>query len=259
MRIDLNADVGESFGHWQLGDDAAIVSVVTSVNIACGGHAGDPSVMRRTVRMARAAGCAVGAHPGFADLQGFGRREMRLPAADIEDLVLAQVGALAAVARAEGVTLAHVKPHGALYTMAARDRTVADPIARAVAAFDASLAVTAPAESALAAAAAACGLRVIREAFADRAYRADGSLLPRTEAGAVITEPAAVAERARAIVRGRIDASDGSPLAIPADTICIHGDTPGAADLARLVRETLERGGITVAPPALGRRIDVAG
>jgi 5-oxoprolinase (ATP-hydrolysing) subunit A len=252
MRIDLNADVGESFGPWQMGDDAALVSIVTSVNVACGGHAGDPSVMRRTVRMARAAGCVVGAHPGFADLQGFGRREMRVPAEDIENLVLAQVGALAAIARGEGARLAHVKPHGALYTMAARDRTTAEPIARAVAAFDGSLAVTAPAASALAAAAAGCGLRVIREAFADRAYRADGSLVPRTEAGAVITDPAAVAERALAIARGRIDASDGSFVGVVADTICIHGDTPGAADLARLVRATLERAGISVAAPATG-------
>jgi 5-oxoprolinase (ATP-hydrolysing) subunit A len=250
MRIDLNADVGESYGPWQLGDDEAVIAVVTSVNIACGGHAGDPPVMRRTIRLAQASGAAVGAHPGFADMQGFGRREMRLSAAEIEDLVLAQVGALAACARAEGVALAHVKAHGALYTMAARDPAVAEPVATAVAAFDPSLAVTAPAGSCLAEAAAGRGLRVIREAFADRAYRADRSLVPRTEPAAVITDPALVAGRALAIVGGRLHAADGTPIDVPADTICIHGDTPGAAVLARVVRQALERAGVRVAAPS---------
>jgi 5-oxoprolinase (ATP-hydrolysing) subunit A len=249
MRIDLNADVGESFGSWRMGDDEAVIGVVTSVNVACGAHAGDPTVMRRTVRTARTAGAAIGAHPGFPDLQGFGRRDLRLSPAEIEDTVLAQMGALFAIARAEGAALRHVKAHGALYNIAARDAVVAEAVASAVARFDATLGLVAPDGSCMAIAAERHELRLVREAFADRAYRSDGSLVPRTEPGAVITDPSEVGRRALTIVQGHVAAADGSPVPIHADTICIHGDTPGAAALARTVRQTLERAGIIVAAP----------
>lgn len=249
MRMDLNADVGEAFGAWQMGEDARLVEVVTSVNIACGAHAGDPAVMRRTVRLARDAGASIGAHPGFPDLQGFGRREMHLSPGDIEDTLLAQIGALAAMVRAEAARLGHVKVHGALYNMAVRDEDVAEGVARAVAAFDRSLAVVAPAGSCMARRAEARGLRVLREAFVDRAYRADGTLVPRRETGALITDPEVVARRALALVRGEVTAVDGTSIRVVADTLCIHGDTAGAPALARLVRDTLEREGVTVAAP----------
>ena len=184
--IDLNSDLGESFGRWTLGSDAELMKVITSANVACGYHAGDPGVMRATVRLARDAGVAVGAHPGLPDLAGFGRRNMAVSAEEVEDMVLYQVGALAAIAASEGVRLQHVKPHGALYNMAVKDRGLADAIARAVRAFDAGLVLFALPGSGLEQAGCDAGLRVAREGFADRAYEADGSLTPRTRPGAVI-------------------------------------------------------------------------
>ena len=247
-RIDLNADVGESFGAHELGDDAALVRVVTSVNIACGFHAGDPGVMRRTVRLAMEAGVAIGAHPGYPDLQGFGRRELNMSPEEIEDAVLYQIAALAGVAAAEGGRLRHVKPHGALYNTAAKNREVASAVAAGIAAFDRSLVLVGPPESQLAAAAAAAGLRLAAEAFADRAYQPDGSLAPRHLPGAVISEPAAVLERALTIVRRReVATTDGSVRSIHADTLCLHGDTPGASTIAAHVRRGLEDAGILVA------------
>jgi UPF0271 protein len=249
-RVDLNCDMGESFGAWTLGDDAAIMASITSASIACGLHAGDSTVMRRTVRLAQESGVSIGAHPGLPDLAGFGRREITVTPEEVRDLVLYQVGALAAFARAEGRQLRHVKPHGALYNMAARDRALADAIAEAVRSFDPALVLFGLAGSALIAAGESAGLRVASEVFADRAYEPDGSLAPRSRPGAVIHDPAAVAARAVAMVRdGVVHATDGSRVRVRADTICVHGDTPGAAGLARTVRRALEAAGILVLPP----------
>ena len=250
MRIDLNADVGESFGVYSLGDDHAVMRSVSSANVAAGFHGGDPTVLRRTIALARTLGVAVGAHPSFPDLPGFGRREMRLSPGEAEDLVLYQVAAVAGVARAEGVELSHVKPHGALYNMAARDRELAEAIARAVFAFDAQLALYAPPRSALAAAGRAIGLRVVIEGFADRAYRSDGSLVPRSEPDAVIALVEEVVNRAMQIaVERTVTAVDGSQLQLDADTICIHGDTPGAASMAAWIRAGLQSAGVDVKAP----------
>jgi len=254
IRIDLNADVGESFGRWTLGDDAAVLACVTSANIACGYHAGDPVVMRRTVRLARDAGVAVGAHPSLPDLAGFGRREMRISADDLEDLVLYQAGALAAIAAAEGVRLQHVKPHGALYTMAARDPALADAFVRAVAALDPSLLVFAPPGSQLVRAAAAAGLRTAPEGFADRAYDPDGSLAPRSSAGAIVEDPDLVVARSlRMVQQGVVRATDGSDIPLRITTLCTHGDTPGSAGILRALRAALEAAGIEVGAPGATR------
>lgn len=242
MRIDLNADVGESCGH-----DPALMPHITSANVACGAHAGDPGVMRDTVILAREHGVAVGAHPGFPDREGFGRRDLHLSPPAIERVVVDQVAALAAIAAAAGVRLQHVKPHGALFNLAVRDRAVADAIARAVASLDPSLILFGLPASQLIAAGDAAGLRTAREAFADRAYRADGLLVPRTEAGAVIDDAAHVLARVVAMVRDRaVTAIDGARVPIDFDTICVHGDTPGAAELAARIRAALIASGIQV-------------
>ena len=249
MRVDLNADIGESFGVYVSGNDERLLSSITSGSIACGYHAGDPSVMRRTVRLAARAGVAVGAHPGFPDLVGFGRREMKADPQEIADFILYQVGALSAIARAEGVRLQHVKPHGALYHMAVRQKDVAEAIAAAVAALDDSLVMVGPPGSALLLAAERYGLRVAAEGFADREYESDGSLAPRHTTGAVLHEPARAADRAVAMVRdAKVVARDGSALHLHVDTICVHGDTPGTADIAAAVRAALTQAGIVVAP-----------
>jgi UPF0271 protein len=253
MRIDLNSDLGESFGPWTMGDDAALMHVITSANVACGFHAGDPGVMRQTVELARAHGVAVGAHPGFPDLAGFGRREMRCSPREVEDLVVYQVGALAAVAAAQGLRLQHVKAHGALYNMAAADAALAAAIARATASVDRDLVLFGLPGSALLSEGRKAGLQVAAEIFADRAYLADGSLAPRSRPGSVIHEPDAVVARAVQMVRERAVVSvDGATVPLEADTLCVHGDTPGAAGLARAIRAALELSGITV--EALGTR-----
>ena len=245
--VDLNCDMGESFGAWRLGADAAVMPSITSANIACGFHAGDPGVMRDTVRLAVEAGVAVGAHPGFPDLAGFGRREMQVSAREIEDMLLYQIGALAGFAHAAGVGLQHVKPHGALYNMAVRDRRLSDAIARAVAAFDSSLVLFGLAGSVMLDAGREAGLRVAAEGFADRSYEPDGSLTPRSRAGAVLDDPAAVASRAVRMIRdGIVVASDGRDVPIRVDTICVHGDTPGADVSARELRRSLTDAGIAV-------------
>jgi UPF0271 protein len=253
--IDLNCDMGESFGAYTIGADEAVMASITSANVACGYHGGDPGVMRRTVRLARDGGVAVGAHPGFPDLVGFGRREMRMAAQDVEDMVLYQIGALAAIAKSEGVRLSHVKPHGALYNMAATDKALAAAIARAVAAFDPALIFFALPGSELARAANGLGVQVALEGFADRAYEPDGSLTPRSRAGAVIHQVDAVVARAlRMATDGVVTASDGSRLDMRVDTICTHGDTPGAQSLTRALRAGLERAGVTVAAVAAKRQ-----
>ncbi len=248
--IDLNCDLGESFGAWTMGEDEAVLPHVSSANVACGFHAGDPTVMRRTVALAKAYGAAVGAHLSLPDLQGFGRREMRVSPDEAYDFTLYQVGALAAIARAQGVDLAHVKPHGALYNMAARDRARADAIAHAVHDLDPSLLLFGLSGSALPAAGDAVGLAVAHEVFADRAYRTDGSLAPRGTAGAVIDDPALAAARAAAFAAGApVAAVDGTPLRLRADTVCVHGDRAGAGAFARALRGRLDALGVVVRAP----------
>ena len=247
MRIDLNADVGESFGAYTIGHDAGLMRSVTSVNIAAGFHGGDPSVLRQTIRLAKANGVAVGAHPGFPDLAGFGRRELHVTPQEAEDFVLYQVAAVAGVAAAEGIRLQHVKPHGALFNMAARQRPLAAAIASAVAAFDRSLILFGLPGSELLTAGRTAGLRVAAEVFADRAYEPDGSLTPRSRPGSVLHEPAIVVARSLRMVKDRVvDAVDGTTVAVAADTICVHGDSPGADDLAARLRAGLEAGGVAV-------------
>jgi UPF0271 protein len=252
MRIDLNSDLGESFGPWRMGQDAELMAAITSANVACGFHAGDPGVMRETVRLARVQAVAVGAHPGFRDLEGFGRREMRCSPQEVEDLVVYQVGALAAVAAAQGVRLQHVKAHGALYNMACRDEELARAIARATSLVDEGLTLFGLPGSALLAAGARQGLKVAAEVFADRAYNRDGSLVSRSLPGSVIHDEATVVSRAVRMARERrVTAIDGSEVPLAADTLCVHGDTPGAARLAMAIRQALEESGVRVA--AIGR------
>ena len=240
--------MGESFGPWRMGADEQVMPHITSANIACGAHAGDPVVMRNTARLARTAGVAIGAHPGFADLQGFGRREMTIDPAEVEASLIAQIGAMAAIARAEGVALQHVKPHGALYNMAARDRALADAIARAITAVDATLILFGLPNSPMLDAGRTAGLRVAAEGFADRAYEPDGALTPRSRAGAVIHDVEAVVARAlRMAADGVVLTSDGREVSLRIDTICVHGDTPGAPELARRIREALRARGADVA------------
>jgi UPF0271 protein len=247
MRVDLNADAGESVGACIVGDDAGLMRSVSSVSVAAGFHGGDPTILRATIRLARSAGVAVGAHPGLPDLAGFGRRDMALTPREAEDLVLYQIAAVAGVAAAEGVRLQHVKPHGALYNRAARDRELAAAIVRGVAAADRDLIVVGLSGSELLEAARAEGLATAAEVFADRAYQADGSLVPRDRPGALIVDPAAVVPRAIRMVRdGIVEAADGTLLPCGGETICVHGDTPGASALAAAIRTGLESAGIEV-------------
>ncbi len=253
MQIDLNSDIGESFGAYQLGADEAVLKSITSANVACGYHAGDPAVMRRTVRLAVEAGVAIGAHPGFPDLEGFGRREMRMTPRDVEDMVLYQIGALAGIAAAEGTRLSHVKAHGALYNMAVKDPALADAIARAVRGFDRRLILFGLPGSELLRAGRDAGLNVAAEGFADRAYEADGSLTPRTRAGSVIEDADAVVSRAvRMVTDGRVTAVNGAEITLDIQTLCTHGDTPGAAGLTRRLREGLEYHHIVVRAVSAG-------
>jgi UPF0271 protein len=251
VRIDLNADVGESFGAWSLGEDEALIPHVSSVNVAAGIHAGDPIVIERTVAIAVRYGVAIGAHPGYPDLAGFGRRELGLTPEEIETTVLYQVGAVAAFARAAGVDFVHVKAHGGLYNRAAHDRAAADAIARGVRRFSRDVILVGLAGSELLAAGRSAGLRVAAEAFADRAYEPDGSLRSRRLAGAVLDDPDAAAAQAVAIAREHgVIAYDGSRLVIEADTLCVHGDLPGAAGRAAAVRAALVAAGVDVRPLA---------
>lgn len=247
MRVDLNADIGESFGIYKTGTDERLLRAITSGSIACGFHAGDPAVMRHTVRLAAKAGVSIGAHPGFPDLAGFGRREMNIEPRDIANLVLYQIGALDGIARAERTVLRHVKPHGALYNMSVRRADIAEAVARAVAAFDDGLVLVGLPGSELISAGSRLGLAVAAEAFADRSYEPDGSLTPRHVSDAVLSDPGHAAERAVRMVRdAKIVARDGSTFAVKVDTICVHSDTPGAPELAAAVRAGLESAGITV-------------
>ena len=244
-RVDLNADLGESEAG--TGPDAAMMPAITSANIACGFHAGDAAMMRAIVALARDHKVAIGAHPSLADREGFGRRELPVTGREVENLVAYQVGALAGIAAAEGARVGHVKPHGALYNMAARDRALADAIARAVLAIDPSLVLFGLSGSQLVAAGRDAGLRTASEVFADRGYQNDGALAPRGAAGAVIADPQVVATRAVSMVRMRaVQAIDGRTVSLDVETICLHGDTPGAAMRALAVRRALEQAGIDV-------------
>lgn len=248
-RIDLNCDMGESFGVYTVGADDQIIKYVTSANIACGFHAGDPTVMRRTVALAKEHNVNVGAHPGYPDLAGFGRRYMELTYDQARDYVVYQLGALIGFARALGVTVRHVKAHGVLYNAAAKDPVLASAIADAVAEVDRDLIFVALAGSQLVLAGEKAGLRVASEAFADRAYLPDGNLVPRGRPGAVIKSATEVAERvARMVTDGTVQAIDGTLIKIKAHTICIHGDTPGAPEFALRMRKALAEKGIEVVP-----------
>ncbi len=244
---DLNSDLGESFGQWRLGDDAAMFALVSSANVACGFHAGDAMTMLSSARLAASHGVALGAHPGYRDLAGFGRRSLDATPAEIAAELLAQLGALDGVARAAGTRVRYVKAHGALYHRLAVDESAAHAFAEAVAAYDSALPLLGPPTSAIERAADAAGLRYAREAFVDRGYAADGGLVPRGEPGAVVDDPAAASDRALEIVEtGGITADDGSRVELGADSLCLHGDTPGAVVIARAVRSALERSGIAI-------------
>lgn len=246
-RIDLNCDMGESFGAYTMGNDIAILDYVSSANIACGFHAGDPSTMRKTVREAVARGVAVGAHPGLPDLQGFGRRNMAVSPAEAYDMVLYQVGALAGYVQALGARLGHVKAHGALYNMAAKDYPLAEAIAQAVHDFDRTLVLFALAGSEMIRAAEKVGLRAAGEVFADRSYQDDGTLTPRSQPGAMIEdEEAAVLQVKRMVTQGLVRSVRGNDVAVRADTLCIHGDQPGALAFVKRIRAELERDGVQV-------------
>lgn len=247
--LNLNADLGESFGAWHMGDDAALLPLIDSANIACGFHAGDPVVMRATVRLALASGVSIGAHPAFPDLQGFGRRAMQLSAKELEATILYQVGALQAMATAEGGRVTHVKPHGALSNTACADAEVAATVARAVRALDRELILLAPALSALETAGLAAGLRVAREVFADRTYQADGQLTPRSQPGAVLhSAQACVQHVLRMLDAQGIVTADGQRLPTRIDSICVHGDGPDAVASAQQLRAALEAAGYPLAP-----------
>jgi 5-oxoprolinase (ATP-hydrolysing) subunit A len=248
--MDLNADLAESFGRWTLGDDQALVRHITSANLACGFHAGDFRVMERTVQLCRDADVAVGAQPGYPDLQGFGRRPMPFAPDEVESLVRYQIGALEAFCRAAGIEMQHVKPHGALYNSAAGDPALAGAIARATARFSRDLLLFGLASSEpMAAAAADAGLRFVPEAFADRRYLADGTLQPRSEDGSLLTDPSAAAAQAVAISKGAVTAAGGTPVALRAESICCHGDTPGAVEIAAEVRGAPEDAGVAIGTP----------
>ena len=246
--VDFNSDVGESFGQWTLGADAEMVRFITSANVACGFHAGDFSVMDRTVQLCKAASVSVGAQPGYPDLQGFGRRAMHMPPAEVEQCVLYQVGALYAFCRAHGVELRHVKPHGALYNQAAVDVSLARAIARAVARFSRELPLLGLASSLpLAEAAAELQVRFVPEAFADRRYNPDGTLQSRSIHGSLITEPEVAAVQVLRLVREQVVvAHDGTRVNVRAESICFHGDTPGAPGIVAEARRQLESAGVTL-------------
>jgi UPF0271 protein len=249
QRVNLNADLGESYGAWSMGADAAMLEIVTSANVACGFHAGDPLVIERTVVMAGLRGVGVGAHPSFPDLQGFGRRRMDIATAELEAMLIYQIGALAAICRAHGVVLSHVKPHGALNNMACVDKVLADAVARAVRRLDPSLILLAPALSQLARAGHDAGLPVVEEIFADRAYLDDGMLVPRSRPDAMIHgAQACFAHVQRMLDAGAIVSISGKRLPVSVQSICVHGDNADAVATARTIRDGLESAGWELVP-----------
>lgn len=247
--IDLNSDLGESFGQWRMGDDAAILPIVSSANVACGFHAGSPAGILETLTAARRNGVAVGAHVAYPDLVGFGRRAMDIASDELTADVIYQIGALQGLARAAGCEVRYVKPHGALYNTIAHDRRQALAVIAAIKAIDPALILVALAGSPLVGLAREQGLHVVAEAFADRAYHADGTLVSRREAGAVLHDPQQVAQRMLQLInKGGVESVEGEFTRIEADSICVHGDSPGAIEMARQLRATLEDNGIAIRP-----------
>lgn len=247
VTVDLNADLGEGFGVWRLGDDDAMLDVVTSANVACGFHAGDPAGLARTCRAAAERGVGIGAQVSYRDLAGFGRRYIDMDPEDLTADVIYQIGALQALATAAGSTVDYVKPHGALYNTIMTDRGQADAVAAAVAAVDPTLPVLGLAGSQFFAAAADLGLRTVAEAFADRAYRPDGQLLSRREPGSVLHDADLIADRVATMVsHGRVEAVDGSTITIAVESVCVHGDSPGAVRIANAVRDRLTTDGVAL-------------
>jgi UPF0271 protein len=245
--VDLNSDVGESFGRWTLGDDAAVLSLVSSANVACGFHAGDASTLRRCCELAAERGVRVGAQVGYRDLAGFGRRFIEMDPVELADDVTYQIGALEALARVAGTRVAYVKPHGALYNAVVEHEAQAQAVVDAVRAYDADLPVLGLPGSQLLARAEAAGLRTVAEAFADRGYTPRGALVPRGEPGALLDDPDEVARRVlRLVTEGVVTAVDGTDVAVVAGSVCLHGDTPGAVIMAERVRASLEDAGVAV-------------
>ena len=247
MSVDINCDMGESFGLYKMGDDEGIMPFISQANVACGFHGGDPTTMLETCRIAAASGVVIGAHPSFPDLVGFGRRHLKVSPAELAADTVYQLGALAGVATAASTAMRYVKPHGAMYAAVAADPDLAEAFARAVAAFDSRLAVLGMPGSAVERAADAAGLRFVAEAFADRGYLADGTLAPRNQPGALVTDPDAAAQRVLRMVADReVEAVGGGLVRIDAESVCVHGDTPGAVDIARAVRAALAEAGVPV-------------
>ena len=247
MKMDLNSDLGESLGAWRMGDDDAMLGIVSSANVACGFHAGDPAGILRTLRSAAQQGVVIGAHVAYPDLSGFGRRNMDVASADLVADVIYQIGALQGLAAAAGTRVRYVKPHGALYNTIASDERQARDVISAIRAIDPGLWLVGLAGSPLLEWARTSGLRTVAEAFADRAYRADGSLVSRREKGAVLHDPEEVAARMlRLATEGVVTAIDGSSVRVQAESVCVHGDSPGAVEMARQVRALLERSGVRV-------------
>ena len=247
--MDLNSDMGESFGAWAMGDDAAMLEIVTSANIACGFHAGDPAGLLDTLRAAAARGVAVGAHVGYRDLAGFGRRAMDVAARDLTAEVIYQIGALQGLCTAAGTRVTYVKPHGALYNTIAQDARQAAAVIEGIKAIDPTLVMMGLAGAPILAQAREAGLATVAEAFADRAYTPAGTLVSRREAGAVLHDPELIAARMLRLARdGVIEAVDGSPLHLSADSICVHGDSPGAVAISARIREVLIAGGVAIRP-----------
>ena len=247
--VDLNSDLGEGFGAWTLGDDDAMLELVTSANIACGFHAGDPTTLLATCESAATRGVRIGAQVGYRDLAGFGRRFIDMSPKDLTADVIYQIGALDGLARVAGSRVAYVKPHGALYNAIVHHRRQARAVVAAVVAYDSSLPVLGLPGSVFLEEAREAGLDVVAEAFADRAYTAEGTLVPRTESGAVLNDPALVAERVRRmVVDGELDAVDGSTLKITAESVCVHGDSPAAVDMAAAIRALLESSDVEITP-----------
>lgn len=249
--IDLNSDLGESFGAWRMGDDSAMLDVVSSANVACGFHAGDPAGILRTLRAAAERDIAIGAHVGYRDLVGFGRRDMDPTSEELIGDVIYQIGALKGLAAAAGTRVNYVKPHGALYNTIAFDTRQAADVIAAILAVDASLALVALAGSPLIAQARAAGLTVVAEAFADRGYTAEGALVSRREAGAVLHDPEVIAKRmVRLVQEGVLEAIDGTMAKVDAQSICVHGDSPGAVAIAQRLRSALQEAGVAIGPCA---------
>ncbi|OGA79119.1 MAG: lactam utilization protein LamB [Betaproteobacteria bacterium RIFCSPLOWO2_12_FULL_65_14] len=249
-RIDINCDMGESYGAWKMGADAEVMPFISSANIACGFHGGDPATIRQTVRLAIDHGVAVGAHPSLPDLQGFGRRAMKISPQDMYDLVVYQAGAVEAFARAAGAKLHHVKCHGALYNMAANDEALSEAMARAVKDLGGTVVLYALSNSVMMNVAKTQGLRVAGEVFADRGYADDGTLAPRGRPGAMIENADEAVERALGMIeKGYVSSLSGKPIPVSADTLCLHGDQPGAVTFAKAIRKAFAEHGISVAAP----------